>query len=79
MHPCKAQVEHLQMRSHPEFLQHSEVLSLPVMCDERLSQPQLAEHVYYCLHGSLISHGDGRHVQDFLQLQRRRTCCLGRS
>lgn len=53
------------------------MLLLPIMCDKRLSQPQLAEHIHHCLHGGLISHGDGCHVQNLLQFQWWRTWCLG--
>ena len=37
-------------------------LFLPVVRDKRLSQPQFAEHVHYCLHRRLVGHGDGCHV-----------------
>lgn len=41
------------------------------MRDERLAQAELAEHVDDGLHRRLVGDGDGRHVQDAVQLQRR--------
>lgn len=37
------------------------------MRDESLAQAELAEHVHNGLHGRLVGHGDGRHVQDAVQ------------
>ena len=42
---------------------------LPVVCDERLSQSKLPEHLHHCLHGRLIRDGDRGHVHDLLELE----------
>lgn len=42
------------------------------MRDQHLPEPELAEHVHHGLHGGLVRHRDGCHVQDNVQHERRR-------
>lgn len=44
------------------------------MSDEGLSQAQFPEHIYDGLHGCLVGDGDGRHVEDAGEEERRRSC-----
>lgn len=42
------------------------------MRDEGLSETEFAEHVNNSFHGRLICYGDRGHVEDLLQVERRR-------
>lgn len=39
------------------------------MSDQALAQPQLSEYVHHDLHGRVVGHGEGAHVQDGAKFQ----------
>lgn len=39
------------------------------MCHQTLAEAQLAEDVHHDLHGRVVGHGEGAHVQDGAQLE----------
>jgi len=42
-------------------------INIPIMSDEGLTETEFSEHVNDRLHWGLVSHGNGRHIKNFLE------------